>query len=74
MAAYYTVQHPDQFEIGRARLLSQPEGISVPCGQSDCTKASLTPLGQAVKAALKSMMADGTYANILKKWNLQMGP
>ena len=31
---------------------------------------ALTPLGQAVQTALKSMIADGTYGSILKKWNL----
>jgi polar amino acid transport system substrate-binding protein len=70
VAAYYTVQHPDQFELAGQIVEPATEGISVPCGQSDCTGASLTPLGQAVQTALKSMMADGTYASILKKWNL----
>ncbi len=73
VAAYYTVQHPDQFELAGQIVEPAVEGISVPCGQSDCTNAPLTPLGQAVQAALKSMMADGTYAAILKKWNLSGG-
>ncbi len=70
VAAYYTVQHPDQFQLVGAIIQPATEGISVPCGQSDCTNAPLTPLGQAVQTALKSMMADGTYKNILGKWNL----
>jgi ABC-type amino acid transport substrate-binding protein len=46
-----------------------PVGIGVPCGgASDCTSAPLTPLGQAIQTALKSMMADGTYLNILSKY------
>jgi polar amino acid transport system substrate-binding protein len=73
VAAYYTVQHPDQFELAGQIVQPATEGISVPCGQSDCTGAPLSPLGQAVQAALKSMMADGTYAAILKKWNLADG-
>lgn len=70
VAAYYTVQHPDQFQLVGAIIQPATEGISVPCGQADCTNAPLTPLGQAVQTALKSMMADGTYQKILGKWNL----
>jgi polar amino acid transport system substrate-binding protein len=70
VAAYYTVQHPDQFQLVGQVLEPISEGISVPCGQADCTGASLSPLGQTVQTALKGMMADGTYASILKKWNL----
>lgn len=73
VAAYYTVQHPDQFELAGQIVQPATEGISVPCGQADCTGVSLTALGQAVQTALKSMMADGTYADILKKWNLSSG-
>ncbi len=73
VAAYYTVQHPDQFQLVGQILEPIQEGISVPCGQSDCTDAPLTPLGDAVQTALKSMMTDGTYASILQKWNLSDG-
>jgi polar amino acid transport system substrate-binding protein len=73
VAAYYTVQHPDQFQLVGQVLEPINEGISVPCGQADCTGAPLSPLGQAVQTALKSMMADGTYAKILAKWNLSSG-
>ncbi len=73
VAAYYTVQHPDQFQVVGQIVEPATEGISVPCGQTDCTKAPLTPLGQAVQVALKSMMADGTYDKILGKWNLTSG-
>lgn len=73
VAAYYTVQHPDQFELVGDVLQPAKEGISVPCGQDDCTKAPLTPVGQAVQAALKSMMDDGAYDKILTKWNLESG-
>ena len=71
VAAYYTVQHPDQFQLsGIAVLNAVLEGIGVPCGQSDCTKAPLSGVGQAVQTALNSMMTDGTYLKILTKWNL----
>jgi polar amino acid transport system substrate-binding protein len=73
VAAYYTVEHPDQFQLVPLVLNPAPEGINLPCGASDCTNAPLTPLGQAVKTALQSMMADGTYLKILTKWNLQDG-
>jgi polar amino acid transport system substrate-binding protein len=73
VAAYYTLQHPDQFEVVGQVLEPAVEGISVPCGQEDCTKAPLTPVGQAVETALKSMMADGTYLKILTKWELANG-
>lgn len=73
VAAYYTVQHPDQFQLVGQILEPVQEGISVPCGAADCTGAPLAPLGEAIKAALKSMMADGTYTKILTKWNLADG-
>ena len=73
-AAYYTVQQPDKFELTGQIVEPAMEGINMPCGDAtDCTKAPLTPLGQAVQTALKSMMADGTYAKILGKWNLTAG-
>jgi polar amino acid transport system substrate-binding protein len=71
VAAYYTVQHPDQFQLVGQVLEAIDEGIGVPCGQADCTGAALSPVGQAVKTALDSMIADGTYLKILTKWNLE---
>jgi polar amino acid transport system substrate-binding protein len=73
VAAYYTVQHPDQFELAGQVLETAQEGISVPCGAEDCTGKPLTEVGQAVQTALKSMMADGTYTKILGTWNLTNG-
>jgi len=64
------VQHPDQFELAGSIVEAVPEGISVPCGQEDCTNAPLSEVGDAVQKALKSMMDDGTYEKILAKWNL----
>lgn len=76
VAAYYTVQHPDLFELAAGGEVLEPalEGIGVPCGSStDCTNAPLSSVGTAVKAALQSMIADGTYLKILTKWNLATG-
>ncbi len=33
----------------------------------------LSPLAKAVEAALKSMMADGSYMKILNKWQMAEG-
>ncbi len=73
VAAYYTVQHPDQFQLAGQVLNPIDEGIAVPCGEKDCTNATLSPVGQAVQTALKSMMDDGTYKKILDKWNMSEG-
>ncbi len=73
VAAYYTIQHPDLFQVVGQVIEPIPEGISVPCGQSDCTNAPLSQMGQAVHDTLKAMMADGTYLKILHKWNLADG-
>jgi polar amino acid transport system substrate-binding protein len=71
VAAYYTVQNPDQFQVVGQVLEPIAEGIGIPCGAADCTNAPLSPVGQAVKAALESMKADGTYLKILTKYNLE---
>ncbi len=73
-AAYYTVQQPDKFELTGQIVEPVLEGISVPCGTAtDCTKAPLSPVGQAIQTAFNSMKTDGTYAKILAKWNLSLG-
>jgi polar amino acid transport system substrate-binding protein len=65
-AAYYTIQHPDQFELsGIPPLQPIKAGISVPKDK--------TGLHAAIVAALQSMMADGSYAAILKKYNVEDG-
>lgn len=65
VAGYYTVQHPDQFELSGLTLGVAKEGISV--GKDH------TGLRDAVVAALKSMMDDGTYDSILKKYGVDDG-
>ncbi len=63
VAGYYTVQQPDQFELAGITVEVVKEGISVPQ-----TKKGLSA---GVVAALKSMMADGTYGRILDKYGLK---
>jgi polar amino acid transport system substrate-binding protein len=60
VAGYYTVQHPDQFELSGLTLGVALEGISVP-------KAN-TGLRDAIQQALVAMIDDGTYLAILKKY------
>lgn len=60
VAGYYTVQKPDQFELSGLTLGVALEGISVP--------KTKTGLRDAVQAALVSMIDDGTYLTILKKY------
>ena len=66
VAGYYTVQHADQFELAPiAPLQPAMEGISVPKDK--------TGLHDAVVTALKSMVADGAYGAILKKFGVETG-
>jgi polar amino acid transport system substrate-binding protein len=66
VAGYYTVQHPDQFELAPIKPLDPAlEGISVP--------KTKTGLRDAVQAALVSMIDDGTYTTILKKYGDDTG-
>ncbi len=68
VAGYYTVQHPDQFELAPiAPLAPALEGISV---QNDTAHKALVA---AVQAALVSMINDGTYLTILKKYGVDSG-
>jgi ABC-type amino acid transport/signal transduction systems, periplasmic component/domain len=62
-AGYYTVKQPDQFELTGVTVEVIKEGISVPPAKKG--------LSAAVVAALKSMMADGTYSDILGKYGLE---
>ncbi len=71
VAAGYATDHPDQFQLVGQVIDPLPVGIGVPCGQTDCTSAALSPLGQAVQTAFKSIVADGTYAKFLAKYGLQ---
>jgi polar amino acid transport system substrate-binding protein len=65
VAGYYTVQQPTQFELSGVTVEVALEGISVPKDKA--------PLSDAVATALKSMIDDGTYVQILTKYGLQDG-
>jgi polar amino acid transport system substrate-binding protein len=66
VAGYYTVQQPTSFELAPIPPLDAiTEGISVAKGKDG--------LLAAVKAALLSMMGDGTYLATLTKYGLQDG-
>ena len=68
VAGYYTVQHPDQFELSPIPPLDPAlEGISVP--NDDAHK----DLRDGVQKALISMINDGTYTTILSKYGVQSG-
>lgn len=69
VAGYYVTQHPDQFELVAGVTLDPiKEGISVGKGTSGPTQLEIS-----VKAALQSMIDDGTYLKILTKYNVQSG-
>ncbi len=65
VAGYYTVQHPDQFQLSGLTLGVADEGISV--------LKSSTGLRDAVQQALISMINDGTYLTILTKYGDESG-
>jgi polar amino acid transport system substrate-binding protein len=63
VAGFYVKEHSDQFELTGLTLEVAIEGISV--------DKSKTGLRDAVKAALLSMITDGKYTEILKKWGVE---
>jgi polar amino acid transport system substrate-binding protein len=64
VAGYYTVQQPTLFELVPGLVLDDvTEGISV--------SKDKPALEAGVKAALQSMIDDGTYLTILKKYGVQ---
>jgi polar amino acid transport system substrate-binding protein len=65
VAGYYTVQHPDQFALSGVELGEALEGISV--------AKDKTGLRDLVQQALVSMVNDGTYLTILKKYGDDAG-
>jgi len=67
VAGYYTVQRPEEFELAPPQVGVALEGISVP---NDTAHADL---GKAVQTALLSLIDDGTYLEILKKYGLESG-
>ena len=67
VAGYYTVQHADQFALSGLTLGVALEGISV------ANDDAHSGLRNAVQQALISMINDGTYLQILKKYGDDAG-
>jgi len=66
VVAYYVGQQPDQFMVAPIPQIEPIiVGISVPQGK--------TAVEDAVKTALLAMMNDGSYLQILTKYNVQIG-
>jgi polar amino acid transport system substrate-binding protein len=63
VAGYYVKQHSDQVDLAPFSVNVIKEGISVGKDKTD--------LEAGVKTALQSMMDDGAYLTILKKWGLE---
>jgi len=65
VAAFQSKEQPDEFEIAPGSDLDPaPFGVAFPKGSE---------LAPAVSAALNEMMADGTYLEILERWNVDGG-
>jgi len=65
VAAYYVSQDPNSFDLGGTPVQNAPEGIAV----DPNNKEVLT----AVQQAMQAIFADGTYHQLLVKWNLLDG-
>jgi polar amino acid transport system substrate-binding protein len=63
VAAYIVKQSGGQFALGGS-YASEPYGIAIPKGSG---------LTKPFQAALKSLIADGTYLKILKSWGVEDG-
>ncbi len=66
VAAYIAQQSQGQLEAVRGgKEFNAPYGLAISKNSPELVKA--------VQAALKDVIADGTYAKILKEWNLEQG-
>jgi polar amino acid transport system substrate-binding protein len=64
VAAYQVKQSQGKFKLSGAAYATAPYGIAIP---------KTSGLAKPMLAALKAVMADGTYASILKKWGVASG-
>jgi polar amino acid transport system substrate-binding protein len=64
VAAYIAKQSHGQFKVTGKAYGTAPYGIAIP---------KKSGLAQPILAALKKLIANGTYASILKKWGIQAG-
>ena len=65
VAAFVAQQSPNDFEVVGDQIGAGPYGIAVP--------KENTQLRDAIQAALKAIIADGTYDQILAKYNVTQG-
>jgi polar amino acid transport system substrate-binding protein len=64
VAAYQVKQSKGTFKLGPTPYGTAPYGIAIPKD---------TGMAKPVLAAVKALMADGTYTKILDKWGIQSG-
>ncbi len=65
VAAYIAEKSKGNFEVVGQQFNTAPYGIAVP--------KTATQLRDAIQAALKAIVADGTYDKILQKWQVEKG-
>jgi polar amino acid transport system substrate-binding protein len=65
VTGYYVSQNSSKADIGGVTVAPAPQGMVVRKDNPD--------FETAVRTALKAMVADGTYLNILKKWGVDSG-
>jgi polar amino acid transport system substrate-binding protein len=64
VAAYIVKQSNGKFQLTGKSYNTAPYGIAIP---------KKSGLAQPILAAMKKLIANGTYINILKKWGIQRG-
>ena len=64
VAAWIVQQSGGTFKLSGKPFNDAPYGIALPKG---------TGMTQAVQASVKALVSNGTYGDILKKWNMQSG-
>lgn len=64
IAAYQVKQTEGQFKLSGEAYDTAPYGIALPKGSK---------LAPAIQAALKKLIADGSYSKILSKWGVESG-
>ncbi len=65
VAAYFVKQTPDQLDLGGPPFKTAPEGVAIDPKNGD--------LLHAIQQAMMAIYKDGTYRQILTKWNLLDG-
>jgi polar amino acid transport system substrate-binding protein len=64
VAAYIVKQSNGKFKLSGKSYNNAPYGIAIPKGNG---------MAKPIQAALKELISNGTYVNILKKWGVQAG-